>query len=414
MTLPTLREQPNPLEQARSDHESVVGLARRLVRIPSRAGIDPYEPILGELEAWLRRHRLQPRVLVEDGRPLGLVCDVMGDQPGPNAVLDACVDTAPFGDETAWTRSPTSGAVAEGWLHGRGSADCKTAAAIFCHLMARLAGQRRQLPGTVTLLLDVDEHTGGFGGIKRYLAETPEPIAGVMIGYPGLEHVIVGGRGFWRADVIVHGAAGHTGRGRDKPDQVNAAEKAAQLVVALAQHRRPGPVDHIIELPPRLTVTAIHGGMGYSIIPDRCEISVDVRLTSTFDRVAAEEFVQQVAEAVDRQIPGDRPSEIRAHESWPAYRLPDDAPIAQALLTAAASYLDRPPAPKVAGPSNIGNYLSNCGIPATAGFGVAYQGLHGTDERIEIGTIPAVQAIYQEAVLALLNGQVGRKSPGDW
>jgi succinyl-diaminopimelate desuccinylase len=414
VTLPTLREQPDPLEQARTDHQGVIRLTKRLVRIPSRAGIDPYEPILGELEAWLRRHRLQPRVLVEDGRPLGLVCDVVGDQPGPHIVLDACVDTAPFGDETAWTRSPTSGAVAEGWLHGRGSADCKTAAAIFCHLMARLAGQRRQLPGTVTLLLDVDEHTGGFGGIKRYLAETPEPIAGVMIGYPGLEHVIVGGRGFWRADVIVHGAAGHTGRGRDKPDQVNAAEKAAQLVVALAQHRRPGPVDHIIELPPRLTVTAIHGGMGYSIIPDRCEVSVDVRLTSTFDRVAAEEFVQQVAEAVDRHVPGDWPTEIRARESWPAYRLPDDAPISRALLTAAASYLDRPPTPKVAGPSNIGNYLSSCGIPATAGFGVAYQGLHGTDERIDISTIPPVQAIYQGAVLALLNGQVASKSPGDW
>ncbi len=117
---------------------------------------------------------------------------------------------------------------------------------------------------------------------------------------------------------------------------------------------------------------------------------------------------------MDRQVPGDRPTEIRARESWPAYRLPDDAPIAQALLTAAASYLDRPPAPKVAGPSNIGNYLSSCGIPATAGFGVAYQGLHGTDERIEIATIPPVQAIYQEAVLALLNGQVGSKSPGDW
>ena len=49
MTLPTLREQPNPLDQVRSDHQSVIRLARRLVRIPSRAGIDPYEPILNEL-----------------------------------------------------------------------------------------------------------------------------------------------------------------------------------------------------------------------------------------------------------------------------------------------------------------------------------------------------------------------------
>ena len=139
MTLPTVREQPDPLEQARSDHQGVIRLTQRLVRIPSRAGIDPYEPILGELEAWLRQHRLQPRVLVGDGRPLGLVCDVVGDQPGPHLVLDACVDTAPFGDETAWIRSPTSGAIAEGWLHGRGSADCKAAAAIFCHLVASLS-----------------------------------------------------------------------------------------------------------------------------------------------------------------------------------------------------------------------------------------------------------------------------------
>jgi succinyl-diaminopimelate desuccinylase len=404
VTLPRLRDQPDPLEQARSDQPSVIRLARQLIRIPSRAGIDPYEPILAELEAWLRRRRLHPRPLVDDDRPVGLVCDVVGDQPGPHLVLDACVDTAPFGDETAWTRPPTSGAVADGWLHGRGSADCKTAAAIFCHLIARLARQRLRMRGTVTLLLDVDEHTGGFGGIKRYLAEAPGPIAGVMIGYPGLEHVVIGGRGFWRADVIVHGTPGHTGRGRDNPDQINAAEKAAQLVVALAQNRSPGPVDQSIGLPPRLTVTAIHGGEGYSIIPDRCEVSVDARLTPTFDRAAAEELVRHLAEVVDRQVPGARPSEIRARESWPAYRLPDDAPISRALLTAAAAYLDRAPTPKVAGPSNIGNYLWSCGIPATAGFGVAYQGLHSTDEQVEISTIPPVQATYQEAALTLLNG----------
>jgi len=413
VTLPTLRDQPNPLEQAQADQQSVIRLARRLVRIPSRAGIDPYEPILAELEAWLRRHRLEPRLLVEDGQPVALVCDVVGDQPGPHLVLDACVDTAPFGDENAWTRFPLSGAVEDGWLHGRGSADCKTAAAIFCHVTARLARQRRELNGTVTLLLDVDEHTGGFRGIKRYLAETPAPIAGVMIGYPGLDHVVIGGRGFWRADVIVYGTPGHTGRGRDKPEQINAAEKAAQLIAALAQHRRPGPVDPSIGLPPRLTVTAIHGGLGYSIIPDRCEVSVDVRLTPTFDQAAAEQLVRQLVDGLDRQVRAGRPSEIQARESWPPYRLPDSAPIARALLAAAASYLDRAPTPKVAGPSNIGNYLSSCGIPATAGFGVAYEGLHSIDERVKVATIPPVQAIYQEAVLTLLNGQIARRSPRD-
>ena len=413
MTVPTLRGRPNPLKEARADQDSVIQLAGRLIRIPSRAGIDSYEPILAELEAWLRRHQIPPRLLVDDGRPVGLVCDIQGGQPGPHVLLDACVDTAPFGDERSWAHSPTSGALEDGWLHGRGSADCKTAAAIFCHLIARLARRRRQLPGTVTLLLDVDEHTGSFGGIKRYLAESPTEILGVMIGYPGLDHVVVGGRGFWRAEIVVYGTAGHTGQGHEKPDQVNAAEKAARLVIALANYRKPGPVDETIGLPPRLTVTAMRGGAGYSVIPDRCEVSVDARLTPSFDQAAAEQLVQHLVDDLDRQVKGGRPSEIQAGESWPAYRLPDHAPVARALLDAAASYLDPPPTPKVAGPSNIGNYLASLGIPATAGFGVAYEGLHSTDERIQVATIAPVQAIYQEAVLALLNGHIGKESPED-
>ena len=61
------------------------------------------------------------------------------------------------------------------------------------------------------------------------------------------------------------------------------------------------------------------------------------------------------------------------------------------------------PAAKVAGPSNIGNYLAGLGIPATAGFGVDYQGLHGTDERIRLDSIPVVQAAYHQALLTLLH-----------
>ena len=48
-------------------------------------------------------------------------------------------------------------------------------------------------------------------------------------------------------------------------------------------------------------------------------------------------------------------------------------------------------------------HLAGLGIPATAGFGVHYQGLHGTDERIRLDSIPAVQAVYHQALLTLLH-----------
>jgi succinyl-diaminopimelate desuccinylase len=49
------------------------------------------------------------------------------------------------------------------------------------------------------------------------------------------------------------------------------------------------------------------------------------------------------------------------------------------------------------------------GLEATAGFGVRYDGLHGTDERIAVATILSAHSVYCEAVLRLtqaLDGQL--------
>jgi succinyl-diaminopimelate desuccinylase len=397
--------------QADKDQASVTEFLRQLVHVPSRGGLDPYEPIIDLVAAWLSDHDLSPRRLLDgDGQPVGLACDVVGSHPGPRYVLDACIDTAPFGDETAWRFPPTSAVIDDGWLYGRGAADSKAAVAIFAHVAARLRGQASEQHGTLTLLYDADEHTGRFGGAEQYFTapDAPTDVAGVMIGYPGLSKVVVGGRGFLRAKLTVRGEAGHSG-GSHEPEGGNAIEKAAVLIRALMRHRVPAPLDPELGLPAKLSVTEVRGGQGYSVVPDRCELLVDARLTRTFDAGAAARLLEGTVATVDRRMPTARPTSIAYEKSWPAYRLDESAPVRLALLQAAAQQLPAAPQPKVAGPSNIGCYLASLGIDATAGFGVAYQGLHGTDERIELSTIPTVQETYHHAVVSLLTpGHEGR------
>jgi succinyl-diaminopimelate desuccinylase len=202
----------DPLRAAREDYGSVVELTRRLVRVPSRGGIDPYGPVLECVSNWLAEHGLAcRRVAGPGGVVVALACEVPGGRPGPRFVLDACLDTAPFGDEAAWTFPPASGEIAGGWLHGRGSSDSKAGAAIFAHVAARLRDKAGGFGGSVVLLFDVDEHTGSFGGAKAYF-EHAGPVDGVMIGYPGLDQIVTGGRGVLRARVHVHSPAGHPGR----------------------------------------------------------------------------------------------------------------------------------------------------------------------------------------------------------
>ena len=127
------------LQAAREDFDAVVKLTRELVRVPSRGGIDSYDPVLACMTAWLGERGLRCRRLAgPGGTTVALMCEVGGSRPGPRYVLDACLDTAPFGDEAAWTFPPTSAEITGGWMHGRGSSDSKAGAAIFVHFAARL------------------------------------------------------------------------------------------------------------------------------------------------------------------------------------------------------------------------------------------------------------------------------------
>ncbi len=380
----------------------MVKLTRDLVRVPSRGGIDPYGPVLECMATWLGEHGLAHRRLAgPGGATVALTCEVHGGGPGPCYVLDACLDTAPFGDEAAWTYPPASGEIADGWLHGRGSSDSKAGAAIFAHVAARLRNEAGGLGGSVVLLFDVDEHTGGFGGAKAYFqdAGAARRVDGVMIGYPGLDHVVTGGRGVLRARVHVYSVAGHSGSSRTG---VGAIAKAAYLIRELNEMPLPGPAGPQFPLPAKLTVTAVSGGEGYSMVPDVCTFNVDIRLTPALDDPAAVAALRATAADTDTAWPGTPPTRVEVTTRWPPYALPDGSPLADALLKAAAR-AGLTPITKVAGPSSIGNYLAGLGIPATAGFGVDYQGLHGTDERIRLDSIPIVQAAYHQALLTLLH-----------
>lgn len=88
------------------------------------------------------------------------------------------------------------------------------------------------------MLLDVDEHTGQFGGARAFLEDVrARRPSGVMIGYPGFDDVVVGGRGLWRAVVTVHAPSGHSGSSKSV---VSAVSRAARLVQLLDTMELPG------------------------------------------------------------------------------------------------------------------------------------------------------------------------------
>jgi succinyl-diaminopimelate desuccinylase len=384
--------------------DSLAELLRHLVSRPSRAGEDDCAPVLQVIAAWLSEQGV-PHLWLRDaaGRPLGLYGEIAGARPGPTYVLDAAVDTAPYGDPAAWHYPPDRPTIADGWLYGRGSADSKAGIAVFCHVLAALSRQRNDLAGTVGFVFDAEEHVGTFAGIRRYMEQRSAvpiaaPIAGVMIGYPGNDRLVVGARGFLRARLQLHGRAAHSGS--SSHNGVNAIERAVRLLRLLAE--APLPVGNaVFPLAPSFTPTGIEGGGSFTLVPDRCTLELDCRLTPAFPETAARALLEELCARLDpaSDVP---PNGIEWLPGWPAYRLAAAEPMAQTLAGAAREAFGHDISEAVVGPSSIANYLATLGIPATAGLGVTYKNIHAPDECILLATLEPTRLAYLTALRQLL------------
>lgn len=384
--------------------QSIVEQLQALVRIPSRAGEDDLNHVCAAVEDWFRVHGTDFRTLTAAGAErLGVYAEARGKGDRPWTILNATLDTAAFGDRAAWTHAPDAAVIDGGWLQGRGSADSKAGVALFCHLLLEFMA-RSDFAGRVSVLFDCDEHSGRFGGARAFFDHPqgerglPRP-DGVFIGYPGMDRIVNGCRGFLRAELTVHGIAAHSGSSRHRG--VNAIARAVDLSQRIESLPLPQATVRF-PLPPQLTITSIRGGgAGFTQVPELCEIGLDVRLTPVFPLEAARDTIVELVRAFDAQSPGTAATDIDWKDGWPAYQLEPAHPLVLSLKDSARDELkfDLPVA--VVGPSNIGNYLASLGVPALCGFGVRAEGIHAANERIALDSIEPVYRIYRRALMRL-------------
>jgi succinyl-diaminopimelate desuccinylase len=282
------------------------------------------------------------------------------------------------------------------WLMGRGAADSKVAVSIFSHIAKDIINTK--LNSNISFLFDCDEHTGSFGGIKNYI-NNHKNVKGVFIGYPGNYGIVSGSRGFYRVSVTFFGISQHSGTKKKVND--NAIIKAVSFVEAISAIELKNTIDSQFKIDPKLSITKIEGGYNYTVIPDKCTVFIDIRLTPSFQDNNARELVRSIAEKIDNDFNSTRVVKIIEEESWPAYSLKDDAYIVSLLSSIASRELNRNVGSIICGPSNIGNYLSTKNVDAICGFGVTYENLHAANEMIEIKSINNIYSIYKQLVYQL-------------
>lgn len=255
-------------------------LLQQLIEIPSVSRDE--ERAADVLEAFMSDGNLNPH------REANNVWAVCGDYDAslPTLLLNAHIDTV--APAAGWQRDPFRATLEGDRLYGLGSNDCGGGLVSLLCVYSRLVERKRSY--NVVYAASAEEEVSGRNGFSRMLPLLP-PIDVAIVGEPTGMQPAVAERGLMVLDVKAHGRAGHAAR----EEGVNAIYKALKDIEWFRTYRFPKVSDLLG--PVKMTVTVIHAGQAHNVVPDTCNMTVDVRVNELYKNQEVLDTIKQNVES---------------------------------------------------------------------------------------------------------------------
>lgn len=256
--------------------DRAVELLKHLIATPSVSRSE--EQAANVMEQAIRDLGFQPRR--EANKVWAL--DPHFDENRPTLLLNAHLDTVK--PVATWTRNPYCPEQDGDVLYGLGSNDCGGGLVSLLQVFAWLTAKEQ--PYNVIYLASAEEEVSGKDGISRVLPLLP-PVEVAIVGEPTGMQPAIAEKGLMVLDVVAHGTSGHAARG----EGVNAIYEALEDLHFLHTHKFRKVSDLLG--PTIMNVTMIHAGTQHNVVPDRCEMVVDIRTNEFYQNEFVFEFLKK-------------------------------------------------------------------------------------------------------------------------
>lgn len=131
-----------------------------------------------------------------------------------------------------------------------------------------------------------EEEISGRNGVECILPELGK-IDFAIVGEPTLMQLAISEKGLMVIDCIAHGRSGHAAREEGE----NAIYKALKDIEWFRTFKYPKVSETLG--PIKMSVTIIHSGTQHNVVPDKCEFTVDVRITDAYTNEEVLDIIQQ-------------------------------------------------------------------------------------------------------------------------
>ena len=201
----------------------------------------------------------------------------------PTLLLNAHLDTVK--PVSTYTRNPYEPSLEEGILYGLGSNDCGGGLVSLLQVF-RILDSSNTCPYNLVYLASAEEEVSGKDGISRALPLLPH-IDVAIVGEPTGMQPAVAEKGLMVIDITAHGKSGHAARG----EGVNALYAALDDLCWIRSYQ----FDRVSTFlgATKMQATVIQAGTQHNVVPDTCQIVVDVRTNELYTNEEVFDIIQQ-------------------------------------------------------------------------------------------------------------------------
>ncbi|MGH2599067.1 MAG: M20 family metallopeptidase, partial [Dehalococcoidia bacterium] len=298
-----------------------------------------------------------------------------------------------------WTRDPFAPAIEGGRIYGAGVADEKAGAAALLSA-ARLFLDPSHRPKGDVIVMGVSAHFEGGLGTRAVLGHGIRADAAICC-EPSEMRLATAHRGAAYLTITTRGRQAHTSA---KELGLNAIETMIPIMQGLERLAIPHVPDAVGG--PVINIGTIRGGTKHNQVPDRCEISVDIRVPPSVTPEQAKMEVERMIGALRRDHPEiDAVVEFSPYwlsgPRYPAMTPPGEPIVAAVQMARTAAGLPR------AEPVTLPVWADMCvldraGIP-TVNIGPGGPPYNWADESVAVAEYLAAVRTYAATIAAFCN-----------
>lgn len=374
-------------------YSNIINFIKQLVAVPSQNGIDSEKAIARLVFSKLKSLGFKSEIIGGKNHP-SIFCRI-GKDTGKTIWLESCLDTVSAGDVSKWDYNPFKATVKGSKLYGRGVADSKIAIAIFSYLAKDFVGNP-DFKGNIILGFDANEQSGEYSGI-RDIIKIKKPKADVCIlGYQGIDEISIGMRGWLRLKITTKGESAHTGSKSKKGN--NAIHQMAEVIATLRKLNLEGKKEPFFEYGSAFNVSMITGGVSINIVPDKCEIKIDIRFLPSQNK-------QEIMDKIRKRLGELKKKNSNIHyeveflKCEPPFLTNPKDEFVRLLQKTAQDKLNKKIPLVTSGAGSVGSVITELDIPTINSFGCRSGNVHAYNEWVDISTLPKVFEIYKKAIL---------------